>query len=67
VAELTPIIELNKQQGEAFKILSHENTVKYILFGGAAGGGKTFLSCFWLIRYCSDLRYPNTRWFIGRE
>lgn len=58
-------VELNEQQGKAFEILSQNNTVKYLLYGGAAGGGKSILSCFWLITYCTF--FPQTRWFIGRE
>jgi len=38
---------------------------KVVVYGGAAGGGKSFLGCFWLIIMCKA--YPQTRWFIGRE
>jgi phage terminase large subunit len=34
------------------------------LFGGAAGGSKTWTGCVWLGFMC--LCYPETRWFIGR-
>lgn len=36
-----------------------------ILFGGGAGGGKSWLGCFWITS--SALQYPGSRWFIGRR
>lgn len=36
-----------------------------VLFGGGAGGGKSRLGCYWLIKSC--LTYPDTRWLIGRS
>lgn len=42
-----------------------DNAHKEVVYGGAAGGGKSFLGCFWLIVMCEA--YPRTRWFIGRE
>ena len=38
---------------------------KYLLFGGGAGGGKTWFGCEFLLTMC--YRYPNTKWFIGRK
>lgn len=37
----------------------------YIMFGGGAGGGKTWLICDWLVYMC--LKFPGTKWFIARE
>jgi len=36
-----------------------------ILYGGAAGGGKTALGCLWLIESCQ--KYPKSRWLMGRS
>lgn len=38
---------------------------KYILFGGGAGGGKSWLGCLWILDMC--LTYPGVRYFIARE
>nr|WP_203583481.1 phage terminase large subunit [Paludibacter sp. 221] len=35
------------------------------LYGGAAGGAKSWTGCTWLAFMC--LTYPGTKWFIGRE
>jgi len=42
-----------------------DNYTKFIMFGGGAGGGKSWLICDWLQYMC--LKYPGTKWFIGRE
>lgn len=52
------------KQHQAYQKLQ-DKTTKYLLFGGGAGGGKSWLGCENLI-ILSEL-YPGTRWFIGRE
>lgn len=36
-----------------------------ILYGGAAGGGKSLFGCFWLISMCT--KYPESKWLMGRS
>lgn len=52
------------KQDKAFEILE-DHTTREFLFGGGAGGGKSWLGCEWLISMC--LRYPNTKYFIARK
>jgi len=58
-------IDINptKRQSEAWKYLTDDRT-NIILFGGSAGGGKSWLGCLWIVTMC--LQYGNTRYLIGR-
>jgi len=57
---------LTKKQREALKILlDHNNGITELVFGGGAGGGKSYLGCVWIIINC--LQYNDTRWLIGRS
>ena len=51
------------KQHQAWEYLHDEDTSE-ILFGGSAGGGKSYFGAAWLLYSC--LRYPGTRWLMGR-
>lgn len=53
---------LPKQQNAAYFL--KDNVTQELLYGGAAGGGKSALGCLWLIESCQ--KYPGTRWLMGR-
>jgi phage terminase large subunit len=57
---LTPTLK----QHSAYQALE-DDIHKFVVFGGGAGGGKTWLICEWLM--IKAISYPNTRWFIGRN
>ena len=63
---MIPTIKPFPKQHEAYKLLDKTNkTINYLLYGGAAGGGKSWLGCEWLMTNCYF--YPGSKWFIGRE
>jgi len=53
---------LPKQENAVYYLKDDET--KEILYGGAAGGGKSALGCLWLIEMCQT--YPKSRWLMGR-
>ena len=53
-----------KTQGQALEYL-FDNKTTDVLYGGAAGGGKSFLGCAWIILLC--LKHSKTRYLIGRS
>ena len=61
---ITPTIRPEYKQHLAYEKL-RDKTTRYVLFGGGAGGGKSWLGAEWLITNC--YLYPGTKWFMGRE
>lgn len=56
-------IKLSYKQSVAWKYLEDKETNE-VLYGGGAGGGKSFLGCVWHI--ARRTTYPKTRGLIGR-
>ena len=54
----------HEKQEQALKILT-DNEHTELLYGGAAGGAKSWTGAAWLLFMC--LAYPGTKWFIGRS
>lgn len=61
----TQEITLSQKQAEAWYYLNNDPKAFDVFYGGAAGGGKTWLGCLWQIY--RRLNYPGTRGMIGRE
>ena len=56
--------EFTNTQKQAFKYLL-DNKTKEVLFGGSAGGGKSWLGTSYITLMC--LQYPKTRYLMGRS
>lgn len=57
-------IKPTKKQSTCFKLLLDDKT-NVIVFGGSAGGGKSWLGCMWISYLC--LHYHGIRCLIGRS
>ncbi len=55
---------LTPKQAQAYSLLVDETTTE-IGYGGGAGGGKSYLGCFWILSQC--LVYPGVRYVMGRK
>lgn len=55
----------SKKQMEVLELLEGNDNINEVFFGGAAGGGKSFVICNWQI--ARRLEYPETRGLIGRQ
>lgn len=53
----------HEKQAEALNILTDDEHAEF-LYGGAAGGAKSWTGAVWLLFMC--LCFPGTKWFIGR-
>ena len=58
------VVRPTLKQHLAYQYLEDRKT-RYVIFGGAAGGGKSWLGCEWILTMC--YRFPGTKWFIARE
>jgi len=67
--------KLTQRQTEAFNHLTNDETLA-LLFGGAKGGGKSYLFCLWAWHWAiylisffgiKDVRHPVPVGFIGRK
>lgn len=57
-------LDLNPKQLEALNILTDKET-EHLVFGGGAGGGKTYLGCIWQAFSC--MAYEDVRYFVARK
>lgn len=57
-------IVTHEKQKQALKILT-SNIYDEFLFGGAAGGSKTWTGCSWMLFMA--ICYPGTKYFIARD
>ena len=56
-------INLTKKQSQCWKLLTDDKT-NIVVYGGSAGGGKSYLGCLWISTIC--IQYPGIRTLIGR-
>jgi hypothetical protein len=59
------MVEFLPKQLECLRSLVNDSPAEVVLFGGAAGGSKSFTGCAWQIE--RRLKYAGTRGLIGRS
>ena len=57
-------MDLTLKQTLVLDLLEDQITTE-IIFGGGAGGGKSIVGCYWILKQA--LKYSGTRWLIGRS
>lgn len=57
-------MNLSQKQSNAWHYLENDPVITELLYGGAAGTGKSMMGCAWQIRRRTT--YPGTRGLIGR-
>lgn len=57
-------MDLTQKQTKALDLLEDDKTTE-VYYGGAAGGGKSVLGCYWQLK--RRFKYPGTRGLIGRS
>lgn len=58
-------LEYKHLKQEAALLALTDQTSSEIVYGGAAGGSKSWTGCVWLL--FSAMAYPETKWFMGRD
>lgn len=58
-------IALNPKQYEALQTLLTDKKIDFLLYGGAAAGGKSHLGALWLFFLC--INYPDIHVFLARR
>jgi phage terminase large subunit len=63
--KINEVFKVKLSEKQEFAYLTLENQfITELLYGGGAGGGKSWLGCTWLALNC--INYQNTRWLMGR-
>ncbi|RYY00790.1 hypothetical protein EON78_00060 [bacterium] len=57
-------MELTLKQSLVLDLLEDDKHTE-LIFGGGAGGGKSIVGCYWILKHA--VKYPNSRWLIGRS
>lgn len=55
---------LTKKQTKAIDFLE-DSVTREVYYGGAAGGGKSYFGCYWVLKWA--LKLNSSRWLIGRS